>query len=297
MNYRYVFHRRGKKQECPSCHQRTWRTYYDRKLNQECHSDYGICDRETNCAYHNPPKSTMGDTYEPPNLPPPAPKDTSWRCPDDVVAYTANSAGNVFGAWLVGLLGDRAKQALRMYRCGTYPKSAKNPHLSGGIVYWQIGSDNKHRSGKIMAYNPDGHRRKDVGTDWVHRVVYNKTMEELGCGQVLFGTHLLKERPKANVALVEAEKTAIIASCFYPDIIWLSTGGSHNLRMELCSCLVGANVTLFPDSGQYEAWSIKAAEIGLDALCESFRVDDTLEAMGADPGSDIGDYLLYPIEG
>ena len=226
--------------------------------------------------------------------PQPAPKSkiTSWRCPQKVVDHTMDHRGNVFAIWLVGLLGDKAKAALRMYGVGTYPASEKRPDLTGSIVYWQRGADGMCRSGKIMSYGPDGKRLKDKKTDWVHSLVYGKSMDDLGIGQVLFGTNLLKERPNAPVCVVESEKTAIIASCFYPDRVWLATGGSHNLNTELCMCLAGSDVTLFPDTGMYQTWTDKAISIGLDVMCDKFRVDDTLEAMGAEAGSDIADYLL-----
>jgi hypothetical protein len=43
--------------------------------------------------------------------------------------------------------------------------------------------------------------------------------------QCLFGEHLLKDT-ETPVAIVESEKTAIIASCYYPEFIWLACGGS-----------------------------------------------------------------------
>ena len=293
MKHRYEFYHKGKKRECPSCSERTYRTYWDTKLQCEAPHQYGACDRVNRCGIiRYPPNELNMEEREEKPQPAPKMKDTSWRCPPEIVAMTGNSTGNAFAIWLVGLLGDKAKAALRSYRVGTYPPSEKRTALAGAMVYWHIGTDGLHRSGKVMAYDTDGHRRKDVNTDWVHRIVYGNTMEDLGCAQVLFGTNLLKERPNAPVCVVESEKTAIIASCFYPDRVWLATGGSHNLNAELCMCLAGSDVTLFPDTGMYQTWTDKAISIGLDVMCDKFRVDDTLEAMGAEPGSDIADYLL-----
>ena len=169
------------------------------------------------------------------------------------------------------------------------------------MIYYQIGTDGMHRSGKIMQYDDHGHRRKDIKGDWVHSVVYQQSMEELGIGQVLFGTHLLRDRPFDTVCLVEAEKTAIIASALYPQYIWLATGGSSMFSVDMCMVLSGRNVIVFPDCGQYEdvdlpngttrqGWLTKSIDIGI--ICESMAVSDVLEAMGAEPGTDIADYLL-----
>lgn len=290
--HRFRFHHKGRKQVCPACGERTWRTYWDHKLNREANEAFGVCERINSCAYVHYPKGGDMEEREEKPLPAPKPKNTSWRCPPEIVAMTGNSTGNTFAIWLVGLLGDKAKAALRAYRVGTYPPSEKRPALAGAIVYWHIGHDGLHRSGKIIPYDQNGNRIKEQGAVWVHSVVYGKSSEEIGFGQVLYGEHLLKERPNAPVCVVESEKTAIIASCFYPDRVWLATGGSHNLNAELCMCLAGSDVTLFPDTGMYQAWTDKAMSIGLDVMCDKFRVDDTLEAMGAEVGSDIADYLL-----
>ena len=50
--------------------------------------------------------------------------------------------------------------------------------------------------------------------------------------QCLFGEHLLSaiDEKQKTVALVESEKTAIIASCIMPKYIWLATGGKSQFN-------------------------------------------------------------------
>ena len=47
--------------------------------------------------------------------------------------------------------------------------------------------------------------------------------------QCLFGEHLLAYASSMarTVAIVESEKTALIAALFIPDLVWLATGGMH----------------------------------------------------------------------
>jgi hypothetical protein len=71
-----------------------------------------------------------------------------------------------------------------------------------------------------------------------------------------FGEHLLIDTRKP-VAIVEAEKTAIIASAYFPEFIWLATGMKATLKIEYAQCLEGRAVTLFPDIGAYQDWSAK----------------------------------------
>ena len=48
--------------------------------------------------------------------------------------------------------------------------------------------------------------------------------------QCLFGEHLLTRYPERIVALVEAEKTAVIGAGFIPEYVWLATGGRSGVN-------------------------------------------------------------------
>ncbi len=95
------------------------------------------------------------------------------------------------------------------------------------------------------------------------------------------------------MAIVESEKTAIIASAFMPDFIWLATGSLNNLSADKCAVLKGRKVVLFPDLNAFDKWSAKAKEL---AHITSFLVSDLLERNASDAerrdGLDIADYLL-----
>jgi hypothetical protein len=163
------------------------------------------------------------------------------------------------------------------------------------MVYWQISHDNLHRTGKVIPYHPNGKRVKELGSKWIHHMLYNKGMDELGIGQCLFGEHLLFARPTDEVCVVESEKSAIICSIFYPDKVWVATGGSENFGVDKCIALQGRRVWVFPDVGMREKWSEKAIDI--EVMCESLHVSDVLEAMGAPEGSDLADLLMWEQDG
>lgn len=293
---RYVFDHRARKVECPDCGHRTYRTYVDVTNGDPFDPICGICDRENSCNRAYTPWQYMRDKgikaeYRPAHkLPPPKMKRTDFRMPPDIVARTMDHRGNVFAKWLVGHYGDRAKEVLRMYRVGTYPMNGKDARLRGAIVYWNIGSDDLPRSGKVMSYLPDGHRNKDVPPQWMHTLVYNKKSDDLGVGQVLFGAHLLYERPDADVCVVESEKTAIICACVWPEKVWVATGGSDSFTVERCQDLTGRRVWVFPDVGMHAKWLSKSMNI--EVMCESMCVSDVLEAMGCEQGLDLADLLL-----
>ncbi|MEJ1730382.1 DUF6371 domain-containing protein, partial [Escherichia coli] len=90
--------------------------------------------------------------------------------------------------------------------------------------------------------------------------------------QCLFGEHLLRQHPTRPVALVESEKTAVICSAFWPQYIWLATGGKSQLNDRL-QVLMGRKVVAFPDVDGYLEWKEKLSRVrGLDIV-----VSDVLE--------------------
>ena len=69
----------------------------------------------------------------------------------------------------------------------------------------------------------------------------------------LFGEHLLPLCPKIPVALVKAEKTAVIYSAVFPEFPWLATDGLGQFD-DGVKVLLGRQVVAFPDLGAYDRW-------------------------------------------
>ncbi len=143
-----------------------------------------------------------------------------------------------------------------------------------------------------MLYNPTtGKRVKEPFNhiNWVHKV---KETPEFVLKQCSFGEHLLIDKSK-TVAIVESEKTAIIASIYLPQFIWVAVGSLSNLNADKCQILKGRKVVLFPDLNGFDKWRNKAKELSHLA---SFAVSDLLERKATEAerkqGLDIADYLL-----
>jgi len=62
----------------------------------------------------------------------------------------------------------------------------------------------------------------------------------------------LKIYPNKQVAIVDSEKSALIASAIMPDLIWLAVGSLNGLKLGKCSVLAGRNIILFPNLGAFE---------------------------------------------
>jgi len=151
-----------------------------------------------------------------------------------------------------------------------------------------------------MLYNAASGKRTDNLT-WVHKLI--KT-EKPDLRRWMFGEHLLTDKTKP-VAIVESEKTAIIASAYLPQFIWLAVGGLAGLNADRIDKLRGRRVVLFPDLSKpqpgkptaFEQWTNKADELSYIA---TFTVSDLLEQYANEAerikGLDLADYLLmHPV--
>lgn len=144
----------------------------------------------------------------------------------------------------------------------------------GRVIFWQIDRDERICDGKVMAYGPDCHRlkEKEHAPTWVSALLAKRhggKQEGDIVRHCLFGLHLLNSRnawltgQTLPVAVVEAEKTAVILSAYYPQYVWLATGGLFEVQPEKFRPLRGRKVILFPDAdpdGKAYAYWFEAAQ-------------------------------------
>lgn len=284
---------------CPSCQhkEKTFSRYIDTQTGNYLGPIVGRCNRESNCGYHYTPKQYFQDNNisfnTPPLKPDPKPnaimpkRPTSFIPSDIFKASLKSHESNHFITFLIDLFGIEVTRGLiSRYFIGT------SKYWQGATVFWQIDVSGKIRTGKIMLYSPTtGKRVKEPFNhiNWVHSVL---KMSDFELRQCLFGEHLLRDKTK-HVAIVESEKTAIIASVYFPQFTWLAVGSINNLKAEICKVLAGRKVTLFPDLNGFEKWSSKAKELSHLAI---FTVSTLLELKASEKdrmkGFDLADYLV-----
>ena len=154
------------------------------------------------------------------------------------------------------LTQQQMENAARRYRLGM--------SRDGGVIFWQIGSSGRIYDGKIMYYRSDCHRDHGHKPTWVMSELKNFYLAdepELAAGlpstHCLFGAHLLHPT-HGGVAVVEAEKTAVIMSELYPNYLWLAAGGLNELTASKLFALKGHKIILFPDTDEhhqaYNTW-------------------------------------------
>jgi hypothetical protein len=113
--------------------------------------------------------------------------------------------------------------------------------------------------------------------------------------QCFFGEHLLtiSENTSKPIAIVEAAKTAIIASAYFPEYIWLACLGKNGLNPDKFNVLKGRTVVLYPDVNAFDYWDEKAREFSHIATVEvSSILEKSATADERNSGLDLADYLL-----
>lgn len=176
---------------------------------------------------------------------------------------------------------------------------------SGSTVFWQVDINGKVRGGKIIQYTMRLDERCCIGQNcgrvktnkpvvkWVHK--WMKTTD-YRLKQCFFGEHLLAMFPKRKVGVLESEKSALIASAYHPDIIWLASGGASGLSDEKIKVLEGRNVTFFPDLKQLQAWEEKVSKIKKKLKTAVITTSSFLEHKATDEdraqGLDLADFLI-----
>ena len=216
-------------------------------------SQYGRCDRETNCGYSMYPNNNSILSYE--YIAPP-PEKPSYIEKEILQKTLTKYEINPLTTYLYSHYDeDEVNVTIDKYQVGT------SNQFNNSTVFWQMDNTGNIRSGKIMAYDTTtGKRRKNKDgkplIHWVHSIL---EIPKYNLKQCLFGLHLLNDNVK-QVAIVESEKTALIMSIEFPNYTWMSTGSLNGFKHEYLAPLKGTDIIAFPDKGGYNKWK-ETAEI------------------------------------
>ena len=307
-NHSYTLEKGSKKYTCPNCgHHKKFRKYIDTINNIYLADNVGICDRADSCGYHYPPKQYFGDHPDSGSLSP-----SNFRIqrpiqinvqpvdclPFDLMEQSValHEGCNLFAYFEKLFHKDVAKQVCETYHIGA--------NKYGDTVFWQVAVNGEVRQSKVIRYDPQtGKRNKTTGVNFVGKKILASSDANLR--QCFFGEHLLsvKGNESKKIGIVESEKTAAIASVYYPDKIWLATGGKNGCKFtesNVCKVLVGRKVVLFPDANQYDYWNEKGKLLVTAASCSvitSKKLHDDATDQQRQEDWDLADYLLRNQDG
>ena len=309
-NFRYHLEKyktKDSRYTCPACqapHQFT--RYIDDETGEYVSDNVGICNRATSCGYHYSPKDYFRDNkLLSPGSQQPTPKPMPSRHPKPItnnLQPKTNLPGFISHEIFEKSLNDYENNHLIQYLKTIFDnetilnliniyKIGTSSHFGGGTtIFWQIDTQGNIRTGKLIKYDPNtGKRIKKpfVATNWIHSIHYQNGFN---LNQCLFGEHLLTEDFTTPVALVESEKTAIIAQGKMPDYIWLATGSLNEFKPSKLEILKERIVVAFPDLGAYDIWQKKASEMDFHVSVSDF-LEQNASVEQRKQGLDIADFL------
>lgn len=314
---------RNNRYNCPQCGKaKEFTRYIDVEDKINLPEWVGICNRRDSCGYHYTPKQFFEDNPQAKEIQPfkkpiikhsPIQKQViisavNHFIPIEIFNKTVQTQlhfeQNRFIRFLNRLFNhEDLKRIVETFYIGN------SKHWEGATVFWQIDINKKIRTGQVILYDElTGKRVKEPykHIDWVHSILkkdYEKQdkpmpewLDTFQLSQCLFGEHQLCFEPKDKpIAIVEAPKTAVIATAFYPSFIWLAVNGISNLNVERCSVLKGRKISLFPDLNAYSLWLEKAKQLQT-VLNTPITVSKLLEDKATDQerakGLDLADYLI-----
>ncbi|MEA4968370.1 MAG: DUF6371 domain-containing protein [Bacteroidaceae bacterium] len=286
---------------CPKCGRKhSFTRYIDTETNIYIDEKVGICNRAINCGYHYSPKQFFENNPSYNQYP-----------------YTINSGRDAINrvSTIIPIKQIDNKYLLQTiskpshfltFLFDNFPKEdvervIKDYFIGGamdnGVVFWQIDSNLRIRTGKIMQYNPTTGRRVKSGVSWVHSEMKKQNIlpNDWQLTQCLFGEHLLIKYPEKPVMLVESEKTSIIMSLYEPSFNWMATGGLNNLTENKIYPIRKQQITAFPDLKCFELWQSKAERIN-KAIGSKIELSHILEEIATkedkELGLDLADYFL-----
>lgn len=323
--YNFELEKGSKKYTCPNCGAtKKYRRIIDSITGEYAPFEFGRCERLDNCGYYRYPTkehfaekaqvqigrigrykkgrnrnlSNYASNYE---------NGSQATCeaeayakkpdyiPSDVLLRTlANYEQNAFIEFLLKLFPENIEsvwQAVKSYCIGTTK--------DGKTIFWQIDKRRRVRTGKIIAYDADtGKRRKDIFPNWTHAELKRTRLlkPDFNLKQCFFGEHLLINRNGAAVAIVEAEKTAVICSIRFPEFVWLGAGSATNLNLEKLFRYKDRQIILYPDANEaaFDRWrriALQASERGLCVKMSKFVEKRATDAEKVE-GFDLADYLI-----
>jgi hypothetical protein len=290
---------------CPACNSKGVFVRYKDERGEYISETVGRCNRESKCGYHKKPKEYFADNpqakngqfkkgkrktvlnYQVANLQLETPS-FDFIAPEHLKSTLGNYDRNAFVQFLFSLFPDcidEIQAVLKMYFVGTYDDYTCFPYI-----------DRLSRicRGKLIRFNPATGKRLKGGDNASSLPSKLKLKKDFQYSQIFFGAHLLHRFPSKPIAIVESEKTAIIASLCFPEFIWLGSNSKTWLKTERLKRLGQRHIILYPDADGFELWQGIASDAQRQG--STIKVSNLIESHATDEqkanGYDLADYLI-----
>lgn len=186
-------------------------------------------------------------------------------------------------------LADHVGRCNRENSCGYY-FTPKQFFAENGSIQSSLRREQEEQHLVKIDFLPDEYLEKCTGGKFIHCNnffyflkrhfteliavdLFNKYM--IGTAGLWKGAAIFPQVPNKPVCIVESEKTAIIASVYLTQFIWIATGGASGgckwREYAIYKVLKGPSVTFFPDHGYYNKKKEKTCFQEWSEWCERIR--------------------------
>jgi transcription elongation factor Elf1 len=295
---------------CPACNSRNCFARYVDENGEYLSDDCGRCNRESKCGFEYKPKQFFADN---PSLKSAktkkrgtpnyafavknssqveykraAPTKPDYIAPEHLAPTIGHYDQNAFVQFLLNLFpdcGEEIQAVLNKYFIGTFENYTCFPYLD------QL---NRICRAKLIKFNQATGKRLKGQFDTSSLPAKLKLKENFNYSQVFFGENLLRQFPNKPIAIVEAEKTAIIGTLCFPEFVWLGCNSKQWLKVERLQRLGTRQILLYPDADGFELWQTIATDAR--RLGSTIKVSSLIENHATDEqkanGYDLADYLI-----
>lgn len=336
--YRYELERGSKKHLCPQCGKKTFVRVVDTATGSYLLETVGRCDRESRCGYQYTWKEYLtdhADVYTSRKSSGNVRKikatgSNSLNAVGPQMAMSKNGPYDLLCKWpshrtpdylsmshLVNTLDHYNENTLVQFLFRLFPDDrdaishAVSDYKIGTFEGWTsfpvISTQGRFCKAKLMKFDPiSGKRFKDANGKSVISSLQSKLKKAGKLNEdfeadkeVFFGEHLLAKYPDQPIAIVESEKTAILASickgAFPVDMAWLATGSKQWLKPHRIAKLGRTRtIILYPDADGFELWkriASEASRLGSNVQVSSLIERLALSGQKANQ-ADLADYLI-----
>ena len=313
-SFKFILDNSSKKHICPQCGKKRFVQYLDIETKEYLPTEFGKCDREINCGYFSNPykegylknegNKVTANYSSNSFLQRTMVKQTiEFLIPENVLLHTLKGyESNNF----IKYISTKFNVELITKKVEDYLLGSVNKFTS----FAYINKDFKCKAIALIEYdshckriktepqprnlhtflNKEYKSKNKPQPKWL--TDYNSNESKFNC---LYGEHLINKVGNTTkpIAVVEAPKTAFIASMVYDAYVWVAAGALSYLTYERIKTIQQREVYLFPDTSTdgkaFNLWNDKAKQYGFTCI-------DLLEAIATDEerkaGYDLADYLL-----
>jgi hypothetical protein len=304
------YHGTKSRSTCPSCGSKGVFVRYVGDGGEYLSDDCGRCNRESKCGYHYKPKqyfadnpqtdkkdfnegkkrsnSNYGFAQKQPCANLHKVSQPDYIAPEHLTATLGNYDKNNFVQFLLDLFADcpdEIQAVLKMYCVGTFEDYTCLP---------SIDKQNRVCRAKLIRFNRATGKRLKGDYDTSALVRKLKLKADFNYKQVFFGEHLLPKYPDKPIAIVESEKSAIIASLCFSEFVWLGSNSKTWLKAERLTRLGQRQIILYPDADGFDQWQSVTVDAQRQGL--NVKVSNLIENHATDEqktnGYDLADYLI-----